>query len=120
MKNLPKNVEYERAFLGSIMIDNEAVVIGFEKITEADAFYKEAHQKIFEACKFLFESDKTIDILSVTNELDKAGSLELVGGSFYLTGLCEIPSSANIETYCEVLQKMQLRRRLIQLSLIHI
>ena len=56
-------------------------------ILQVDAFYKEAHQHIFEAIHQLFESSEPIDLLTVSAQLRKNETLEKVGGDFYLVQL---------------------------------
>ena len=50
----PQAIEAEMAVLGSMLIENEAVSKAIEILDET-AFYRTAHQKIFQAAIRLFE-----------------------------------------------------------------
>jgi replicative DNA helicase len=75
----PQAVELEEAVLGAMMIDKKGVDDVID-ILHAEAFYKEAHQLIYEAIFNLFQNSEPTD-------LRKNGNLDLVGGDFYLVGL---------------------------------
>ncbi len=112
----PQAVEAEMAVLGSMMLDKQAAHTVFEILDES-IFYRETHRKIFLAALALYERNEPIDILTVSNELQKKNELETVGGDYYLTELVErIPSAANIEHYCRIVQDRGLLRKLIQIT----
>ncbi len=112
----PQAVEAEMAVLGGMMIDSQAASTVMEKLQD-DSFYKESHKKIFQAGFSLYERNEPVDLLTVSNELEKHQSLEAVGGHFYLTELVErIPSAANIDYYCNIVRDKGLLRKLITIS----
>ena len=64
----PQNLEAEQCVLGSILLQQGALV----KILELGApedFYREAHKNIFTAMVALFEKNEPQDIITVTNVL---------------------------------------------------
>ena len=73
----PQAVDLEEAVLGAMMIDKKGVDEVID-ILSPDAFYKEAHQYIFEAIFKLFESSEPIDLLTVSSQLRKDQKLDLV------------------------------------------
>src|SRR4051812_7223061 len=77
----PQAVDLEEAVLGALMLEKDALTSVID-ILHPDAFYKDAHQKIYGAIHRLFHRSEPIDILTVTQELRKSGELELVGGPF--------------------------------------
>ncbi|NNF81613.1 MAG: replicative DNA helicase, partial [Flavobacteriaceae bacterium] len=82
-----------------------------------DAFYKEAHQYIFEAIYKLFESSEPIDLLTVSAQLRKDKKLDLVGGDFYLISLTQkVSSSAHIEFHARIILQKFIQRSLIKIS----
>ena len=112
----PQALDAEMAVLGSILIDPEAVNTATVILSEKD-FYKDAHAKIYAAAYALSEKSEPVDILTISNELQKRQQLELIGGSYYLTELVErIPSSANVEYYCNIVLDKSLLRQLITVS----
>jgi len=110
----PQAIEEEMAVLGSMLISREAVNKCVELLDET-AFYKHAHQKIFEAALLLYEKDVEIDYLTVSDQLDKMGVLEEVGGAYYITQLTNaIPSAASVEHYARIVLEKSLLRKLIE------
>ncbi|MBR6878420.1 MAG: hypothetical protein IKM95_03425, partial [Bacteroidales bacterium] len=71
----PQAVDLEEVVLGALMLEKDAVNEVIDILTP-EAFYKEAHQKIFKAIKDLFGRSEPVDILTVTNELKQTGELE--------------------------------------------
>src|SRR5262249_50070361 len=69
----------ERAVLGAILMEPTALPRAIELLA-ADEFYKDVHRKIYGAMVRLFERSEPADVLTVTEELKRAGELEEVGG----------------------------------------
>ncbi len=109
----PQDLEAERSVLGSILLDN-SVTDDVAQILEADHFYRSAHRKIFEIICKLHDETRACDLLILREELERAGMLEEVGGTHYLTELTEaVPTSANAGYYAEIVKDKALLRRLI-------
>lgn len=109
----PQNLEAEMAVLGSMLIDEEAVSIALERL-DASAFYKESHQKVFEAIADLFNANKAIDLITLTDELKRRGELDAIGGASFLTVLVNtVPSAANINHYASIVKEKSILRTLI-------
>ena len=87
----PQAIDLEEVVLGAMMIDKKGVDEVID-ILSPDAFYKEAHQHIFEAIFMLFQESQPIDLLTVSNQLKTNGKLELSGGDFYLIPLTSLLS----------------------------
>ncbi len=112
----PQSIEAEMAVLGSMLIDNEAVSKAIEILDET-AFYRSAHRKIFQAAVKLFEQQENVDMVTVSNELEKMGCLEEVGGPYLLTELVnQVPSAASVEHYAKIVLDKSLLRKLIGVS----
>ncbi len=112
----PQAVDLEEAVLGAFMLEKEAVNTAID-ILQPESFYKETHQKIFEAIKDLFNDQEPIDILTVTNRLKKTGNLEIVGGAYYITQLTNrVASAANIEFHARIIAQKYIQRELIKIS----
>ena len=100
--------------LGSLVIDKDAVVKVADRV-RAEDFYRESHEKIYEAITQLFERHDPIDILSLGNRLEEQGLLQRVGGRAYLVELSNmVPTSAHVVHYAEIVQKKATLRRLLQ------
>ncbi|HEX9652079.1 MAG TPA: replicative DNA helicase, partial [bacterium] len=113
----PHAIDAEMAVLGSMLIDKEAVTKCMELVDET-AFYKTAHVKIFQAAVNLDARGGTeIDYLTITDELQKMGVLEEVGGPYYITELAnKVPSAASVEYYARIVLEKSLLRKLIEVS----
>jgi replicative DNA helicase len=110
---LPQSPDAERAVLGSILLNNHAFyrVIG---IVDTEDFFKDAHRTIFSAMRLLAEQSRSIDILTVKEELAKHAQLEQIGGYAYVSSLVDgIPDIANVERYAKIVKEKSMLRRLI-------
>lgn len=112
----PQAIELEEAVLGAIMLEKDALTSIID-VLKPEAFYKEAHQRIFEAIIALFTKSQPVDILTVTNELRVLGFLEIVGGPYYITQLTSrIASGANVEYHARIISEKHIQRELIRIS----
>ncbi|MBU3821431.1 replicative DNA helicase [Flavobacteriaceae bacterium XHP0103] len=112
----PQSLDLEEVVLGAMMIDKKGVDEVID-ILSPDAFYKEAHQHIFEAIYQLFENSEPVDLLTVSTQLKKNSKLELVGGDFYLISLTQkVSSSAHIEFHARIILQKFIQRSLIKIS----
>jgi replicative DNA helicase len=112
----PSATDLEEAVLGAMMLEKNAVNEAIE-ILKAESFYKEAHQRIFSAILRLFTNSEPVDILTVTNELQKAGELDLCGGPFYISQLTnKVASAANIQFHARIIAQKYIARELISVG----
>ncbi len=109
----PQSNEAEIAVLGSMLLDKEAIGQAIELLDE-DFFYREAHKKIYSTIVNLYDRNKAIDIVTVSEELRNSGALDEVGGPTYITSIVSsIPTSANIEHYARLVREKAILRNLI-------
>lgn len=112
----PQALELEEAVLGAMLIDKKGVDEVIDLI-QPEAFYKTAHQTIFEAIFQLFQDSQPIDLLTVSAELRKKGKLESIGGEYYLVQLSQrVASSAHIEFHARIILQKFIQRSLIRIS----
>lgn len=112
----PQAVDLEEAVLGALMLEKDALSTVID-ILKPDVFYQEAHKKIFEAIQTLFQKSKPVDILTVTSEMRQQGTLEIVGGAYYITNLTNrVASAANIEYHARIISQKYIQRELIRIS----
>ena len=112
----PQALDLEEAVLGAMMIDKKGVDDVID-ILHSEAFYKPAHQFIYDAIFRLFENSEPIDLLTVSNQLKKDEKLEAVGGDFYLINLSQkVSSAAHIEFHARIILQKFIQRRLISIS----
>jgi len=109
----PQSEEAELAVLGSILIDNEAMLI-VSDFLKPDHFYFPNHRLIYEAMAYLYENRSAIDIVTVAERLKESKKLTKVGGKAYLSKLAnEVPTSANVESYGQIIKSLSAKRELI-------
>lgn len=112
----PQAIDLEEAVLGAVMLEKDALTEVIE-ILQPDMFYKDEHQRIFNAIKQLFGTNKPIDILTVTNQLRSNNELESIGGAFYISKLTnKVSSSANTEFHARIILEKYIQRKLIEVS----
>lgn len=112
----PNSLEAEQSVLGSILIDKDSIVVITETIRPID-FYKETHKEIYEAMLDLYRKSEPIDLITLTEELKRRGTLDLVGGIAYLTGLSNsVPVVSNVKNYAEIIKEKSILRKLIKTS----
>ncbi len=112
----PQALELEEVVLGALMIEKDAYAIVSE-ILRAETFYKDSHQKIYQAITNLAAHQEPVDILTVREELAKMGEIENIGGPFYITQLTtKVASAAHIEYHARILAQKYLSRELIRIS----
>jgi len=113
----PHDDELERAALGSMLFDAEAVEAARESRLEPGDFYSRAHHWIYRAICGLGDRDLRADIQTVIHELKALGKLDEAGGAAYVSSLTSvIPSGANIEYYVRSVQDHSLRRALLKVA----
>ena len=112
----PHSVEAEQSILGAMILDKEAINTAVEIIHPED-FYKEANGEIYEAILVLFNKNEPVDLITLSEELKRRGTLEHVGGVTYLANLSSgVATTANAEYYCKIVKDKSTLRRLIKSS----
>ncbi|WP_420934188.1 replicative DNA helicase [Alteromonas sp. A081] len=113
LKVPPHSIEAEQSVLGSMLIDPESWDKVAELVTETD-FYNRSHQIIFKAITRLLNISNPIDLITVSEELEKHDQLEDAGGFAYLGELAKnTPSSANVVSYAKIISERAITRELI-------
>lgn len=110
----PQAVPLEKAVLGALMLDRDALHLVGDFLRPYH-FYLESHQSIYSAILRLSERSQPVDLLTVTEEMRKAGELEQVAGGYYLVELSnQVASAANIEYHARILGQKYVSRAIIQ------
>jgi replicative DNA helicase len=112
----PQAMELEEAVLGALMIEKDALTSVVD-ILQPSSFYKEAHQRIYNAILQLFGKSEPIDMLTVTTQLRSNGELEFIGGASYLVKLTnKVNSAANIEFHARIITQSAIKRDMIKIA----
>lgn len=113
VRTLPHNLEAERSVLGAILIDNHTFNLAAGVITSS-AFFRDAHRRIYERMTDLSERNQPIDLVTLKEELERAGELQEVGGPVYIASLVDgVPRSTNVEYYAQIVKEKATLRALI-------
>ncbi len=116
MRIPPHHVEAEQSVLGSLLIDRNALSEVSGRL-KSDDFYLEKHKEIYEAIMTLYEESLPIDIVTVSDALQRRGTLEKVGDLDYIAQLANnVPTTANVSHYASIIQDKALLRSLIATS----
>lgn len=110
----PQATDLEETVLGAILIESSA----FARVSEMlkpESFYVPAHSKIYKAVCSLFAKSSAIDMMTVIAELKLQGSLEEVGGMFFITQLANrVANSANIVDHAKIIEQKFIQREVIR------
>jgi replicative DNA helicase len=110
---LPQNLEAERSVLGAILLDNHALNAVLERIRPED-FFLDHHRRAFQQMIALAETQRAIDLVTLTEELHRRGELEAAGGAAYLASLVDgVPRVSNIEHYARIVKEKAVLRNLV-------
>jgi len=111
--SIPHSREAEEAVVGAVLINPE-VYYDVAQFLQADDFYIHRHKWIWEAFTRLHEQRIPIDMLTLSEELDRVGQLGELGGPAYLTALInQVPTSLNAESYGHIVEGHSVRRKMI-------
>lgn len=111
-ENLLRSNETEQTVLGSILLDNDVMVIANDMLT-GEEFYLEAHRLIYSAMRNLYKNGKAIDLIVLVEYLKDKVQLEACGGIPYITSLSTIvPTTANASYYINILLEKYKNRQI--------
>ncbi len=109
----PHDLLAEQSALGGMLLSKDAVADVIESVRGID-FYIPKHEVIFEALLTLYAHGEPTDVIAVTDELQKAGTLSRAGGADYLHTLTAIvPTAANAGFYASLVAEKAVLRRLV-------
>ncbi len=116
LRELPNNLIVEQEVLANAMQNKTAAVKAIEGLYEAD-FYNELHRKIFSAIRTLFSLNKPIDLLTVTETLERNEKID----ADTITYIANIYAnneglSSNQDAYIDILKEKSILRSLAEFS----
>jgi replicative DNA helicase len=116
----PQDLGAERAALSAMLQGTEASREAIAKAAstlQVDHFYRAAHQDIYRAVRELFEAGEKVDLVTVCDQLKRAGRLDNAGGQAYVAGLVdEIAIAENIEQYGTIVKDKATMRKLSEVG----
>ncbi len=113
LKRFPANLEAERAVLGALLIDPDAI-IKIANFVQPEDFYRQSHGWIYEAIRSLNDRREPIDFVTLVDELERRDQLTNIGGPAYITDLISTtPTAIYVDHYARIVERAALLRRLI-------
>jgi len=115
-RGLPSSIESEKSILGAILLDNSVCNQAVEMLRR-DEFFLDSHRRIYDKMVLLSERSLPIDLVTLSEELRRAGEFEQVGGATYIASLIDgVPRTDTIEHYARLVKSKAMLRRLITAS----
>jgi replicative DNA helicase len=109
----PHSIEAEQSVLGSLMISPDAWDKVADTLIESD-FYNRSHRIIYASILRLINANRSVDTVTVKEELSRHNQLEDAGGFPYLIELAKnTPSAANVGAYAYSIREKAVVRELI-------
>ena len=113
---VPHSVDAERATIGSLLIDPQAIFKVSDGLS-ANHFYVPSHATIYAAILHLTEKGQPIDVVSVSSVLKDRKELEHAGGSTYLAELTNyVATASHVAHYAETVRQKKVLRDLLSAS----
>ena len=111
---MPHNIEAEQSVIGSMLMDKEAIMVASEIIT-GDDFYQKQYGILFTNMVELFNEGKAVDLVTLQNRVKENGVPEEVRNmGFVRELLTNIPTSANVKYYADIVYEKAVLRKLIK------
>lgn len=112
----PNNVEAEKAVIGAMMLDSNAIMVCSEILT-AGEFYQQQYGIIFDALVEMYRDGIGADLVTIQNKLrEKEVTPELYSVEYLGELLASVPTSANVKFYAEIVHEKAVLRRLIKVT----
>ncbi len=114
MGDMPHSLEAEQSLLGCLLMEPKIQIEVAAFLKEED-FYAESHKYIFHAMESIIKKNQPVDMVTLTDTLEKQGALEQAGGISYIAELTNVlPSSTNYQRYLDIVTRDSMLRKLIK------
>jgi replicative DNA helicase len=113
LRTPPHNLAAEESLLGAMLLSRDAIAAAVE-VVRAEHFYKPAHAHVFDAVSTLYGAGDPADVITVAEELNRAGLLDAIGGPGLLVTLqTSAPAVSNAGRYARIVEELALLRSMI-------
>lgn len=111
----PHNIEAEKWVISWVLLDSEVMwIYDSDKLGYKD-FYQKEHSYIYEAIQQLRMARKTIDVVTVSDQLSKNWNLDVIGGVDYLYDLSSfLFSTQPCSEYSKIVREKSLLRQVLK------
>lgn len=114
--NIPQATDIEAIVLGQILYFPKAIDEVVNRLTH-EHFYHPSHSIIFKCCKWLHDTKKPIEYVTVIQALKDNKYLDSIGGAYFITKLTDnVLSPDNIEKHCDMLIEKKMLRDVITIA----
>lgn len=111
---MPNSQEAEEAVIGSMLLDQDAVIQAAEKLTEQD-FYNPRYKVLFSAIVELQQEGRPADLVTLVNKLHEKKAADDISSVEFLSNIISaVPTSANVRYYADIVQQKSQLRDLIR------
>ena len=112
----PHNDEAERSVIGAMLMDKDAIMTAAEMLN-GDDFYQTAYGILFDAMVELFNEGQPVDLITLQERLKEKNVPPEISDMEYARDLLSMTStSANVQSYAEIVQNKATLRRLIKIT----
>ena len=112
-KTEPHNLEAEQSVLGAAFMSKSALQKVCEDLS-SESFYLDAHSKIYDVIKELYNTNVAVDITTVTDRLKSKKLLKQIGDVDYLLEIVNsVPTASNVDYYINIINEKAILRNLI-------
>lgn len=113
----PHNLEAEKGALCGVLIENELLYVYDGVALSSSDFYQKEHSDIYAAMQSLWHSRKTIDVVTLADQLTKDGVLDSVWGTDYLYDLSTfLLSPSSCAEYAQIVKEKSVLRGILKVS----
>lgn len=112
----PSAPELERAVIGACLF-NGSTISDVADLLPPQAFYQPQHSHLWTAMLGLYRDRAPIDILTVTQECKRRGTLDMVGGALYISQLTNnISGTSNTVYHAHIVLQNYIGREAIRIG----
>lgn len=113
---MPHSVEAEQSVIGAMLLDQEAISVAQELLTNED-FYQKQYGLLFDAMTGLYGEGKPVDMITLQDRLKEMNAPPEVSSLEFIRDMITVvPTSANVRYYAQIVQDKALLRRLIKVN----
>lgn len=112
-RKMPFSLEAEQSLLGAILID-PACMDDIAALIRPEDFYMPEHTEIFRAMQSMYSKSRSIDVVTLIDEMTQSGTYTESGGRDYLKLVAEaVPTASNARDYAKIIRDKAILRELI-------
>ena len=111
---MPHSIEAEQSVIGAMLMDAEAIEAASEILTEED-FYARQYGVLFTAIVEMHRKGMAVDPVTLQTRLrEKNLPPEVYSSGLIMDLIAQVPTSANIKSYAELVSEKSLLRKMIR------